>query len=91
MIIIIVDAAYEGLMKRTFVAMLLLMISHLPFLIGTVIMYRKLGSKPMESAFMDSEDDEVESGADISDKELDNFPLILESGTSSSEQLASQN
>ena len=84
--LVIVDAAYEGLMKRTFIAMLLLMASHLPFLIGIVLMYRKLGSKPMKSAFTDLEEDEVESGTDTSDKELDNFPLVCESDTSSLEQ-----
>ena len=73
--IIIVDAAYEGLMKRTFVAMLLLLTSHLPFLIGIVTMYRKLGSKPAESAFKDSEDDDGESDPSNSDTELDNLPL----------------
>ena len=82
---IIVDAAYEGLMKRTFIAMLVLMASHLPFLIGIVILYRKLGSKPMESAFTDLEEDEVESETDAGDKELDNFPLICESDTCSPE------
>ena len=73
-------------MKRTFIAMLLLMASHLPFPIGIVIMYRKLGSKPTESAFTDLQEDEVESEPDTGDKELDNFPLLHESDTSSSEQ-----
>ncbi len=37
-----VDAAYEGVEKRTFLAMALLAATHLPFLIGTILLYRKL-------------------------------------------------
>lgn len=37
------DAAYEGMMKRTFLPMIIMIIAHLPFLIIFVLMYRKLG------------------------------------------------
>ena len=67
----LVDAAYEGLMKRTFVAMLVLMATHLPFLTGIVVMYRKLGFKPTKSAFSDSE--EVGSKSDPDSVNEDNY------------------
>ena len=50
-----VDAAYEGVMKRTFLPMLLLAALHLPFLIGVTIMYKRLGTKPAISAFKEDE------------------------------------
>ena len=59
------DAAYEGLMKRTFVAMLVLLATHLPFLIGIIFMYRKLGSKPTESAFKDFEEESDDNESDM--------------------------
>ena len=73
--LIIVDAAYEGLMKRTFVAMLVLLATHLPFLIGIIFMYGRLGFKPTESAFKDfKESDDSESDLDINNEnESDNF------------------
>lgn len=46
-----VDAAYEGVKKRTFLPMLLIAGVHLPFLIGVIAMYKKLGTKPANSAF----------------------------------------
>ena len=69
------DAAYEGVMKRTFVAMFVLVATHLPFLIGIVLMYRKLGLKPNESAFKSLKEDNKESDSDTStesEKCLDN-------------------
>jgi cbb3-type cytochrome oxidase subunit 3 len=65
-----VDAAYEGLMKRTFVAMIVLLVTHLPFLVGIVFMYRKLGSKPKESAFKESEEENDDSETDMDTSEL---------------------
>lgn len=62
--IIIVDAAYEGLMKRTFVAMVVLIAAHLPFLSGIMFMYKKLGSKPKESAFKQSKEESDDSESD---------------------------
>ena len=59
------DAAYEGLMKRTFVAMIVLLVTHLPFLIGIIFMYRKLGFKPNKSAFKDSEEESDNSESDM--------------------------
>lgn len=65
------DAAYEGLMKRTFVAMIVLLATHLPFLIGIIFMYRKLGFKPDKSAFKDSKEESDDSESDMdSNKEL---------------------
>lgn len=62
---VIVDAAYEGLRKRTFGAMLVLLATHLPFLIGIVFMYRKLGIKPPKSSFKDvKEENECASDLD---------------------------
>ncbi len=37
------DRAYEGVQKRTFVAMLLLLILHFPILVEILILYRRLG------------------------------------------------
>ena len=37
-----VDAAYEGTQKRTFLAMVLLVFTHLPFLFGIIVFYKKL-------------------------------------------------
>ena len=59
------DAAYEGQLKRTFVAMLVLLAAHLPFLIGIIFMYRKLDFKPIESVFKDFKEDSDDSGSDI--------------------------
>lgn len=42
----IVDAAYEGMEKRTFVAMILLAGLHLPFLVEIIVFYRQLSFKP---------------------------------------------
>lgn len=36
------DATYEGMQKRTFLAMILLAFTHLPFLVGIIIFYRQL-------------------------------------------------
>lgn len=64
------DAAYEGLMKRTFAAMIVLLATHLPFLIGIVFMYRKLGLKPNKSAFKESEEESDDSETDMDTSEL---------------------
>ena len=37
------DAAYEAMMKRTFLAMTIMILTHLPFLIIIIVMYPKLG------------------------------------------------
>ena len=67
------DAAYEGARKRTFVAMLVLVATHVPFLVGIVVMYRKLGLKPNESAFMNlREDSDSDAGMD-DDEYADSF------------------
>ena len=71
--IIAVDAAYEGMMKRTFVAMIVLLATHLPFLTGIIIMYRKLGSKPTESAFKDSEEETDNSESDMDSSNENNL------------------
>ena len=44
------DAAYEGIQKRTFLGMLLLAAVHIPFLVGIIIMYRKLGEKHVDQS-----------------------------------------
>ena len=56
----IVDAAYEGMMKRTFLAMIIMILAHLPFLLFFACMYSKLGrpSKDFHS------EDESESSDD---------------------------
>lgn len=41
-LLVAVDAAYEGMEKRTFLPMILLAGTHLPFLIGMVLLYWKL-------------------------------------------------
>ena len=38
------DAAYEGMQKRTFLAMAIMIASHLPFLVIFIVIYHKLGS-----------------------------------------------
>ena len=70
---IIVDAAYEGLLKRTFVAMIVLLATHLPFLTGIIFMYRKLGLKPNESPFKDSKE-----GSDDSESDMDSNNELLD-------------
>ena len=79
-----VDAAYEGLKKRTFAAMILLMITHLPFLIGIIIMYKKLGAKPADSAFKDIDDDSLTSESETEIEEVKKLALS-QSDSSSSE------
>lgn len=49
------DATYEGFMKRTFVAMLLLIATHLPFLIGIAILYKRFTIKSKGDTFDDLE------------------------------------
>lgn len=44
--------------------MVLLLATHLPFLAGIVIMYRKLGSKPNESAFKETDEESNDSESD---------------------------
>ena len=58
------DAAYEGMKKRTFVGMLVLVTTHLPFLIGIIVMYRKLGVKPNEVEYKEEETRESDSDID---------------------------
>ena len=45
-----VDAAYEGVQKRTFLAMVIMAGAHLPFLVGIIVMYRKLGEKNVDQS-----------------------------------------
>ena len=61
-----VDAAYEGVKKRTFLPMLLIVGLHLPFLIGITILYKKLGTKPANSAF--KEDQPADRKDDLDDR-----------------------
>lgn len=42
LICLVVDAAYEGMEKRTFLAMILLAATHLPFLVGLLLLYKPL-------------------------------------------------
>lgn len=73
----IVDAAYEGAVKRTFLAMLLLVAMYLPLLVGIIILYRILGNKPTGSAFEDTKnvDSNTEEELDklVSNDNIDNF------------------
>ncbi len=41
-----VDPAYEGMQKRTFLAMLILLSLHVPMLVEIVFLYKKLGPPP---------------------------------------------
>lgn len=50
--------------------MIVLLATHLPFLIGIVFMYKKLGSKPKESAFKESEEESDDSETDMDTSEL---------------------
>ena len=54
-----VDAAYEGMMKRTFLAMAIMIIAQLPFLIVFLFMYHKLAipTIKIENGIMDNEDE----------------------------------
>ena len=54
------DAAYEGMMKRTFVAMIIMIIAHFPFLLFFFFMYSRLG-KPLD---YDKLEDETNSSDD---------------------------
>ncbi len=39
----LVDTVYEGAMKRTFLSAIPMAIVHIPFLIGIIVLYQKLG------------------------------------------------
>ncbi len=41
-----VDAAYEGMQKRTFLAMLILLSLHVPMLVEILFLYKKLSPPP---------------------------------------------
>ena len=41
----IVDAAYEGMQKRTYLTTILLAFIHIPFIIEVIVLYPKLGPK----------------------------------------------
>lgn len=41
-----VDAAYEGMQKRMFLAMLILLFLHVPMLLEILLLYKKLGPPP---------------------------------------------
>lgn len=43
MFVYTVDAAYEGVLKRTFLSSIVMMAIHLPFLIEVIVLYSKLG------------------------------------------------
>lgn len=62
----IVDAAYEGMMKRTFLAMALMITAQLPFLIIFFFMYHKLAppSAKLVSGILDNTSDESDSSED---------------------------
>lgn len=44
--IYIVDAAYEAVQKRTFLPMIILIATHLPLLIGVIVLYRWMVENP---------------------------------------------
>ena len=53
----IVDAAYEAVQKRTFLPMVILIATHLPLLVGVIVLYRWMGdnhSREKESTEMKS-------------------------------------
>ena len=43
-----VDAAYEGMQKRTFLVTIVLAFIHIPFIIEVIVLYSKLGPKTKE-------------------------------------------
>ena len=61
------DAAYEGMQKRTFLAMVLLMFSHLPFLVGIIVFFQKLNYVVPPSGY--SEIDKHDNDTNESDTE----------------------
>jgi hypothetical protein len=63
-----VDAAYEGMMKRTFLAMCLMIVAQLPFLIVFLFMYQKLAlpAIKVENGILGSESDEESEESDSS-------------------------
>lgn len=63
----IVDAAYEGMMKRTFLAMIIMIVAHLPFLIIFILMYRKL--RPPHSRSDSSEERKLQDSSGNSSDE----------------------
>lgn len=60
------DAAYEGMTKRTFLAMSIMIIAQFPFLIIFLCMYSKLGppNNKVDSAESDSEESLISSSED---------------------------
>ena len=69
------DAAYEAIQKRTFLAMIILGGLHIPFLIEIIILYRKLGpTDNQHSQSMSKSDDageEEETGGLLSDDRIE--------------------
>ena len=64
------DAAYEGMEKRTFVAMILLAGLHLPFLLEVVVFYQRLRFKVVAPAGYDKiENTNNDSDSSESDSE----------------------
>lgn len=57
------DAAYEGMMKRTFLAMIIMILAHLPFLLFFVCLYPKLGHHSKETELEDRASSSDESDA----------------------------
>ena len=43
------DAAYEGMEKRTFLVTMILVFIHIPFIIEIIVLYPKLGPKTKQS------------------------------------------
>ena len=72
------DAAYELLGKRTVLASGLLMLSHIPFVVGILVMYRKLGEPPDTGLYHTSPQGE-EAGLSDSDIETSDFDSVDES------------
>jgi len=65
-----VDAAYEGFQKRTFIPMIILISTHLPLVVGVIVLYHKLGRKCEEDdvddakASMEDSSTEYDSSTD---------------------------